>query len=58
MSSVYITVSSLCDISVSAASPFEYCLQDGLTRSSEIDGRSYVTDCFDLQFVLTSAIGL
>ena len=28
------------------------------TRSSESDGRSDVTDCFDLQFVLIALIGL
>ena len=29
-----------------------------LTRSSESDGRSDVTDCFDLPFVLIALIGL
>ena len=28
------------------------------TRSSESDGRSNVTDCFELQFVLIALIGL
>ena len=39
-------------------SPLEFCLRDGLTRSSESDGRSDFTDCSDLQFVLISLIGL
>ena len=29
-----------------------------ITRSSESDGRSDVTDCFDLQFVLIALIAL
>ena len=29
-----------------------------ITRSSESDGRSNVTDCFDLQFVFIALIGL